>query len=322
MDNPVYDYPDEFDENDYDLARLTDAQKKTIKLIAKHMGQKKKKDSTYISNSSLRVLEEIIADAKDLCREIFGEASLYDEMGRQMGVKAFARALIHYTKELNASITGKTAGKEMLASKQGVSIDITLQTMLARYYERLDRELVRPRFYDFILYNIPADEIVWACLFSADDQVRAESLRILDHKTPDIKKVERKTKRIEDISRPLLDFNEPGQSDDLESEEPYTPVAPKKRFVRAPPAPVKKRIEEEEEENVGYEFEDNEYQESSEHEEEANNNIPKTSKKRPRWTFLGDILLEDEVEMDEEERRLEPEKKKTKVSKKKLKFDK
>jgi hypothetical protein len=141
--------------------------------IAKHLSERKAEDKTEISAISL-------------------------ELVRDVGPQRFAKIVMFYVDQINRSPAAKNAGPGFLHGGT-VGIEDGYRLLIRATYDRLKREALEA-FYAFLLEHLPADVIVWGCLYNTDDQEAALEDELLVRTKPGEKKIKRDIARVKDRS--------------------------------------------------------------------------------------------------------------------------
>lgn len=213
-----------------------------------------------------------------------------------IGKHRFSKLLIHCLQEINESVARKSAGPQMF--KKG--IDKVQQAFLDNIFERLVRQHVKRIFYQKVEEYLTADDIVYACLYSADHQRRCGEIGV-NHVTPDQKRWIDRTHRLKDYTlttNAAMDFssdsNESSKEeandneDDNEGSSSSGDVVPVRRVPQPPP--VVKR-------GVGRPRKIPIAKASA-----SKSNVPKTtSLPKPRFVPKKSVVLNIDVEPEEDE---------------------
>uniref|UniRef100_A0A6C0CI57 Uncharacterized protein n=1 Tax=viral metagenome TaxID=1070528 RepID=A0A6C0CI57_9ZZZZ len=152
---------------------LTNAQHKHAYKIAKHLSERKAEDKAEISAVSLALVRDI-------------------------GSERFAKIVMFYVDQVNRSPAAKSAGPGFLHGGT-VGIEDGHRLLIRATYDRLKRE-AQEAFYAFLLENLPADVIVWGCLYDTGDQETALNDGLLIRTKPDKDRIKRDIARVKDRS--------------------------------------------------------------------------------------------------------------------------
>jgi len=152
---------------------FTNDQHKDAYKIAKHLSERKKEDKTEISAVSLNLV-------------------------RSVGTQRFAKIVMFYVDQINRSPAAKSAGPGFLHGGT-VGIEDGHRLLIRATYDRLKRE-AQEAFYAFLLEHLPADVIVWGCLYNTTDQEVALDDGLFVRTKPNKRQIKRDIARVKDRS--------------------------------------------------------------------------------------------------------------------------